>query len=84
MKPQNNPPRIVVLGGINTDYVVQVKNLPEAGQTVQGRDLFIGPGGKGANQAASSALNPIAPAAPRSSPWTKMERSKYPRHSGQT
>ena len=44
-------PRIVVLGGINTDYVVQCKTLPQPGQTVQGRDLFIGPGGKGANQA---------------------------------
>lgn len=55
MKSEKNPPRIVVLGGINTDYVIQVKTLPEPGQTVQGRDLFIGPGGKGANQAVAAA-----------------------------
>ena len=48
-------PRIVVLGGINTDYVVQTKSLPEPGQTVQGSDLFVGPGGKGANQAVAAA-----------------------------
>lgn len=48
-------PRVVVLGGINTDYVVHSKSLPEAGQTVQGGDLFVGPGGKGANQAVAAA-----------------------------
>ena len=55
MKKAKSAPRVVVLGGINTDYVVQVKALPEPGQTVQGRDLFIGPGGKGANQAVAAA-----------------------------
>jgi ribokinase len=48
-------PRIVVLGGINTDYVVQTKALPAPGETVQGCDLFVGPGGKGANQAVAAA-----------------------------
>lgn len=48
-------PRIVVLGGINTDYVIRSEELPVAGQTVQGEDLFIGPGGKGANQAVAAA-----------------------------
>src|SRR5688572_2876743 len=47
-------PGVVVLGGINTDYVVRSKALPEAGQTVQGGDLFVGPGGKGANQAVAA------------------------------
>lgn len=51
----NRKPRVVVLGGINTDYVVHSKSLPEAGQTVQGGDLFVGPGGKGANQAVAAA-----------------------------
>jgi hypothetical protein len=37
--------RVVVVGGINTDYVVQCDELPCPGQTVQGRDLFVGPGG---------------------------------------
>lgn len=48
-------PRIVVLGGINTDYVVRSKELPRAGQSVMGEDLFTGPGGKGANQAVAAA-----------------------------
>jgi ribokinase len=47
--------RVVVVGGINTDYVVQCDELPCPGQTVQGRDLFVGPGGKGANQAVAAA-----------------------------
>jgi ribokinase len=51
MTAKKSAPRIVVLGGINTDYVVQTKSLPAPGETVQGRDLFTGPGGKGANQA---------------------------------
>ena len=46
---------MVVLGGINTDYVVHSNSLPQAGQTVQGGDLFVGPGGKGANQAVAAA-----------------------------
>jgi ribokinase len=54
-KRKDRTPRIVVLGGINTDYVVRSKKLPEAGQTVQGEDVFIGPGGKGANQAVAAA-----------------------------
>jgi len=49
------PPRVVVLGGINTDYVVRSKALPRPGQTVLGEDLFTGPGGKGANQAVAAA-----------------------------
>ena len=55
MTRKHSAPRIVVLGGINTDYVVQTKSLPAPGETVQGRDLFTGPGGKGANQAIAAA-----------------------------
>jgi ribokinase len=51
----SNQARVVVIGGINTDYVVQCDELPCPGQTVQGRDLFVGPGGKGANQAVAAA-----------------------------
>lgn len=47
--------RVVVLGGINTDYVVRGESLPLPGQTTQGEDLFVGPGGKGANQAVAAA-----------------------------
>lgn len=46
---------LVVLGGINSDYVVQSERLPEPGQTVEGGPLFTGPGGKGANQAVAAA-----------------------------
>lgn len=46
---------IVVLGGINIDYVVRSHNLPDAGQTVQGDSFYTGPGGKGANQAVAAA-----------------------------
>ena len=54
-KRSSRAPRIVVLGGINTDYVIRSKELPRAGQTVHGEDLFIGAGGKGANQAVAGA-----------------------------
>ncbi len=48
-------PLVVVLGGINTDYVVRSEALPQPGQSVLGEPLFIGPGGKGANQAVAAA-----------------------------
>jgi len=47
--------RVVGVGSSNTDYVVQCEHLPCPGQTVQGLDLFVGPGGKGANQAVAAA-----------------------------
>lgn len=46
---------MVVLGGINTDYVVRSKDLPKPGQSVLGEPIFVGPGGKGANQAVVAA-----------------------------
>ena len=45
---------IVVIGGVNMDYLVRGKKLPEPGETVMG-DLFQeAPGGKGANQAVAA------------------------------
>lgn len=46
---------VVVIGGVNRDYVVRGKVLPKAGQTVQGTEFYTGPGGKGANQAVAAA-----------------------------
>lgn len=42
---------IHVLGSINIDYSVNVKHLPSPGETINGQNLVLTPGGKGANQA---------------------------------
>jgi ribokinase len=46
---------IVVLGSLNTDYVVRSERLPTPGQSVRGGPLHAGFGGKGANQAVAAA-----------------------------
>lgn len=46
--------RIVVVGSLNADLVVQVPRLPGPGETVGGSELTVLPGGKGANQAAAA------------------------------
>jgi ribokinase len=48
-------PDIVVIGGVNTDYVVRGERLPQRGETLQGEVFQEGPGGKGANQAVAIA-----------------------------
>jgi ribokinase len=45
---------VVVLGGLNTDLVVEVARLPRPGETVVGGDLQTLPGGKAANQAVAA------------------------------
>jgi ribokinase len=47
---------IVVFGDINIDIVMRVESLPKRGETVNGEDHLLVPGGKGANQAAAAAL----------------------------
>ena len=48
-------PKIVVIGSANTDMVVQVAHLPQAGETVLGDHFMTAQGGKGANQAVAAA-----------------------------
>lgn len=47
--------KIAVVGSINLDYVVETDILPNAGETVLGRNYFFSHGGKGANQAVAAA-----------------------------
>jgi len=46
---------IVVVGGINMDYLVRGQKLPKPGETVMGETFQEAPGGKGANQAVAAA-----------------------------
>jgi ribokinase len=46
---------IVVIGSLNTDYVVRGDHLPRPGETVQGDMFREEPGGKGGNQAVAAA-----------------------------
>ena len=46
--------RIIVLGSINMDVVVQTPQAPQAGETVFGSNVRFIPGGKGANQAVAA------------------------------
>ena len=46
---------IAVIGSINCDYVLKLSRFPQVGETMHLDDLSIVPGGKGANQAVSSA-----------------------------
>ena len=43
--------RIVVLGSLNIDMVIAVERMPRSGETLNGGDLALFDGGKGANQA---------------------------------
>jgi ribokinase len=47
--------KILVIGSANTDMVITTQRFPNAGETVMGKDFFIFPGGKGANQAVAAA-----------------------------
>jgi ribokinase len=49
------PPKILVVGSANTDFIVQVPQIPIAGETVVGGVFHTAHGGKGANQAVAAA-----------------------------
>lgn len=44
-------PKIVVVGSTIMDMGARTEHLPQAGYTVIGKDFYMSPGGKGANQA---------------------------------
>ena len=47
--------KVVVVGSINLDLVVQADRFPKIGETMFGTDSKMLPGGKGANQAVAAA-----------------------------
>lgn len=53
--PTGPPPEVAVVGSINLDLSLDIERFPEPGETVLGRGLARGGGGKGANQAVSAA-----------------------------
>jgi len=48
-------PKILVVGSANTDFIVQVPQIPVKGETVLGGVFHTAKGGKGANQAVAAA-----------------------------
>src|SRR5687767_14066054 len=42
---------VIVVGGLNSDFLARGSALPQPGETTSGDTFFSGPGGKGANQA---------------------------------
>ncbi len=47
--------KLVVLGSVNADHVLQVPSFPRPGETLHGCNYQVIPGGKGANQAVAAA-----------------------------
>jgi ribokinase len=48
-------PRILVVGSLNMDLVVEAERAPQMGETILGKRIHYLPGGKGANQAVAAA-----------------------------
>lgn len=53
--PESERPEVLVVGSINLDLSLLVERFPEPGETLIGRDVVRGGGGKGANQAVAAA-----------------------------
>lgn len=49
-----NKPRVVVIGSLNMDIVVETERYPQVGETLLGERIRFIPGGKGANQAVAA------------------------------
>lgn len=52
---ENKVPKVVVVGSFMMDLMSKSPRLPGPGQTVMGGPFYMGPGGKGANQAIAAA-----------------------------
>jgi ribokinase len=50
-----NKPKLVVIGSLNMDIVVETERYPQVGETLLGDKVRFIPGGKGANQAVAGA-----------------------------
>src|SRR6476660_4232621 len=48
-------PIVTVVGSFCVDILIRADRLPVWGETLIGRDFYLGPGGKGGNQAAGVA-----------------------------
>ena len=48
--------RIVVIGSLNMDSVIETPHMPKEGETVSGQSVTLVPGGKGANQAYAAGI----------------------------
>mmetsp|Transcript_43494 Transcript_43494/g.85144 ORF Transcript_43494/g.85144 Transcript_43494/m.85144 type:complete len:319 (+) Transcript_43494:31-987(+) len=46
---------LLVVGSVNADIYCEIKNLPQPGETMDGKGGYVLPGGKGANQAVGAA-----------------------------
>src|SRR5436190_18374956 len=51
----SNQPQIVVLGAMNSDFLIKGKRFPRPGETLEGDTFLAANGGKGANQAVAAA-----------------------------
>jgi ribokinase len=50
----NSKGKLVVLGSINADHILNLEHFPTPGETVTGQDYQVAFGGKGANQAVAA------------------------------